>query len=333
MKYYLLFDSGCMDCIRIATEVEQATAGWLTARSLRDSAIQRLLNDVQPGWQWQPMLLEVIDDKPRVFAGIGMNVRLAAKLGLRRSVRLAKLVARTHQKPQVADLSRRQFLRQAGLSVGALTLLLRWPVTRVFAKESDRRSPATYGLHAAYQGPPGEFYEGFVLLPEVDTPIPDFVQRPEPHMRAENYNVRCGSLDELGALVPFPVYVLGEAHNGSQFIEGNVVISKKTQEIQYVDVVYGLLMDTENKWELKANVKARREYLRPFPVWPSRIIGEDSTTMPEKINFTPGPGIMLSNAVGHQLHWIQRGIAYSLLIEESLDRSALEQLARSLTPV
>lgn len=101
MERYLLFDSGCNSCTKIADEVEQATAGWLTAQSLRDPAIQRILNDVQPGWQWEPMLLEIVDGKPRVFAGIGMSMRLVVKLGPRRSLRLSKLVAQTHRDQQV----------------------------------------------------------------------------------------------------------------------------------------------------------------------------------------------------------------------------------------
>lgn len=51
MERYLLFDSGCNSCTKIADEVEQATAGWLTAQSLRDPAIQRILNDVQCCWK------------------------------------------------------------------------------------------------------------------------------------------------------------------------------------------------------------------------------------------------------------------------------------------
>ena len=39
MQRYLLFDSGCSKCTEIAREVEQATHGWLEARSLRPGGL------------------------------------------------------------------------------------------------------------------------------------------------------------------------------------------------------------------------------------------------------------------------------------------------------
>ncbi len=48
MPRYLLFDSGCSKCMEIARDVEQATQGWLEARSLRDPGMQSLLAQARP---------------------------------------------------------------------------------------------------------------------------------------------------------------------------------------------------------------------------------------------------------------------------------------------
>jgi len=61
MESYLLFDSGCSLCSSIARKVEDVTAGKLVARSLRDPDVRSILDEVNPGWRWEPMLLEVND--------------------------------------------------------------------------------------------------------------------------------------------------------------------------------------------------------------------------------------------------------------------------------
>ncbi len=62
MRRYLLFDSGCSKCTEIAQAVEQAAQGWLEARSLRDPAMQRLLDAARPDWRWEPTSLEVWEE-------------------------------------------------------------------------------------------------------------------------------------------------------------------------------------------------------------------------------------------------------------------------------
>lgn len=58
MDRFLLFDSGCSLCSALASEIERETDGWLTARSLRDQEVQAWLDRAQPGWHWEPTLLE-----------------------------------------------------------------------------------------------------------------------------------------------------------------------------------------------------------------------------------------------------------------------------------
>ncbi len=277
------------------------------------------------------MLLEIVDGKPRVFAGIGMSMRLVVKLGPRRSLRLSKLVAQTHRDQQVADPSRREFLRQASLSFGGLTLLFGWPASRMFTKEIYRREADDQELTFSVFSP--EMYEGFVILSEVEAPIPAFVKRPQPHRQDETYTVSYDSIDELRKFVPFPLYILSESPYAGQFLEGSIVFSIKTQQVLYVYCVYGLPNNTEERREIKARVIALREYFQPFPIWPSQIAGADIVTVPVRVEYTPSPGILLSSLVGHQLHWIQDGIAYSLLIEEGLDHTKVERMTRSLKSI
>ena len=46
MERYLLFDSGCSLCSNLAQSVQAESNGMLTARSLREPAIQTILNEV-----------------------------------------------------------------------------------------------------------------------------------------------------------------------------------------------------------------------------------------------------------------------------------------------
>jgi hypothetical protein len=75
-------------------------------------------------------------------------------------------------------------------------------------------------------------------------------------------------------------------------------------------------------------------------VWPSRGQApqpddQDQKILPEKVAFTPRPGVLLPNAIGHQIHWLQEGdnVAYTLLAEHDPSRGAAEQLARSLVTI
>ena len=114
MERYLLFDSGCSLCASLAHKVERAADGKLTARSLRDPDVRSILDDVKPGWHWEPMLLEVDGDRRRVYAGIGMRAWLVRVLGPRRALRLAQIV----QRATVFQPGRRGALRQM---IGVLT--------------------------------------------------------------------------------------------------------------------------------------------------------------------------------------------------------------------
>lgn len=139
MERYLLFDSGCSRCTKIAHAIEQEVDGPFTVRSLWDPHIQELLNQANPDWQWQPTLLEVSDDKVRAHSGLPMGIRLVMKLGPRQALRLVKLVHRfsvSRAGVGPADPGRRHFLRRSGSAFAALALLLGWPKSLLFRKDT-----------------------------------------------------------------------------------------------------------------------------------------------------------------------------------------------------
>ena len=112
-KRWLLYDAGCSVCAALAWEVEALSGGRLQVRSLRDPEVQALLDRARPGWQWEPMLVEVEAARVRVWAGLAMRMRLLQILGPVRALRAAQAVAR-HGGPVLGvDWGRRDFLRRA----------------------------------------------------------------------------------------------------------------------------------------------------------------------------------------------------------------------------
>ncbi len=127
MKRYLLFDSGCCQCSKIAEAIEQEAGGKLTIRSLRDPAVKELLDREHPGWKWEPMLVEEKDDKVRVYAGRAMSRRLLVVLGPRRAWKILDLVTNAEYPTESpsTDQGRRGFLRLAGAAaISAVALML-----------------------------------------------------------------------------------------------------------------------------------------------------------------------------------------------------------------
>ncbi len=109
----LLYDAGCSLCAALAREVEALSEGRLRVQSLREPEVQALLDRVRPGWRWEPMLLEEEGKRVRVYAGLGMRMRLIRVLGPARAWRVAQLVARFGGPALGVDWERRNFLRRA----------------------------------------------------------------------------------------------------------------------------------------------------------------------------------------------------------------------------
>ena len=121
MERYLLFDSGCGTCSQVAQKVEREAEGWLLARSLHSSEMQKLLDEAKPNWQWQPTLLEINDDKASAFTGIALTAKIVSGLGLRSAWRIAQMINQDFKENQ--HQGRRNFLRYGGVFLASLPLL------------------------------------------------------------------------------------------------------------------------------------------------------------------------------------------------------------------
>jgi hypothetical protein len=126
MSRYLLFDSNCERCTKLAHEIERETDGWLTSRSLSDCRMQNLLQRTASTWQWRPTLLEVDDDRIQTFTGLRLGLRLLTGLGPRRTWRVARLAweggALESTLPPSLHEGRRNFLQMTGVAAAGIFL-------------------------------------------------------------------------------------------------------------------------------------------------------------------------------------------------------------------
>lgn len=122
MQHYLLFDSGCQTCSSLAQLVADESQGWLEIRSLREPAMQELLNRARPGWKWEPTLLALDGAQVDVFTGLSLRIQMVRGLGLRQAGRIAQLIAQFPTASEPDSSHRRHFLKVGGAVVGGLAL-------------------------------------------------------------------------------------------------------------------------------------------------------------------------------------------------------------------
>jgi len=118
-KRYLLFDSSCSECTRVAESFREISDDWLGIKSLHSDKIKSLLNEHHPNWKWEPQIIEFINDKVKVHSGIGMQFYILKGLGLRKSIRLSRVLKSVN----LQNVSgRRRFLRKSSILFGGLLL-------------------------------------------------------------------------------------------------------------------------------------------------------------------------------------------------------------------
>ena len=123
MKRYLLFDSGCIKCSKVARTIEKEVNGWLVADSLHNPQMQELLDRVKPDWHWEPTLLEINGEQVTVFTRTSLVIHLLRGLGLRKTWQIAQLIHEVISPPIPTNMQRRRFLGQSGALLGSLALL------------------------------------------------------------------------------------------------------------------------------------------------------------------------------------------------------------------
>jgi hypothetical protein len=298
---------------------------------LHDPEIQARLDRVRPGWRWEPMLLEVERERVRVFAGLGMRARLVQVLGPVRALRVAQAVAR-HGGPVLGvDWGRRDFLRRA---TGALA---GWIALRGLG----RPVPAA----AASPTPPtdseGELWEGFLLLPP-GTPIPRWVQHTPAPILCQTADPQAEAelrgdthpMEPLEAWLPrpnFPLYSHWPTPPppGLEFQGAWATVFRKSGAIFSVSLAFG-----EPGGEPRVRLVAQPFYPRPYPVWPVyRPERPEEPIFPEKVSFTPRPGLRLPSAQGHLVLWIQQNVLYLLIGEHDSKLESIIKLSKSLNVI
>lgn len=347
MERYLLFDSGCSKCTQLVHAIECEVDGPFTIRSLRDPAVQELLDKADPDWRWEPTWLEVKGETVRVYTGLAMGLRLVQTLGPRRALRLIKLVNRysvSFREP--IDPNRRYVLKQSISAFVTLVLLLGWPKSLLFRERKGQTPSQQVASNRMVQEPnEGEIWEGFLLLPE-GASVPKFVIYPElgipivcgvgvaqggaiPTAVSEIFN----SVEALAQVVNFPVYTLDHLPEGLRV--GNVhLIKHRTGEIFAAFVAFHSYNKTTNNWETIVSIWAHPEFPRPFPLWSSNPVEPDGPAVrPMKVDFLPSPGVEVTTQAGYVYHWIRQEVLYTLTVEPSPNEKWARNIASALVPL
>ena len=273
------------------------------------------------GSRW-PRRVPLEGERVRVFGGLGMRARLVQVLGPVRALRVAQAVARFGGPVLGVDWGRRRLLRQS-LALAGMALLRRIP-------------GGTHAPRAAGSAPPlptpgkWEIWEGFVLLPE-GAPLPSFVTcAPAPILCQTDGSPEAEAL--RGEILPMrdlnkartrgslPLYQPG----GLPLQQGWMIHFQQGGPVFSVMLDFGLEEPEVRLW-------ARPIYPRPYPIWPVRHPDQpERLIQPEKISFTPAPGVLLPTADGYMAQWIERSILYTLLTHHDPDGSSIYKIAQSL---
>lgn len=94
MSYYLLFDSGCGKCSKLAQAVQKITG--VQAVNLRGRQARAWLEKVYPdGYKWRPYLVQVnMEGDVKAYSGAGMAAKLANLCGPQKAMEALNVMRR-----------------------------------------------------------------------------------------------------------------------------------------------------------------------------------------------------------------------------------------------
>lgn len=122
MRQFLVFDSSCSQCSRVAKELERISSE-LTTRSLHDPEVRAMLDRAVPGWRPRPMLVSEDGNDLNVRAGVRMGIALARTIGVRRTLGLVRMLSDEPAAPSSSSgVSRRTVLGRSTAAIGGLLL-------------------------------------------------------------------------------------------------------------------------------------------------------------------------------------------------------------------
>lgn len=124
MERFLLFDAGCVLCSQLAHSIERESNGWLSVHSLREPAMQSLLDRANVPQQWKPTLIEVDGKDIRVFTGLRLELQLLIGLGPQKAWRIAQMAYEINSslRSNKIDVGRRSFFTRSGAVLAGIAL-------------------------------------------------------------------------------------------------------------------------------------------------------------------------------------------------------------------
>lgn len=180
----------------------------------------------------------------------------------------------------------------------------------------------------------GKLYHGFILLPAVDSTTPSYVISPPSYPRS---SVNFANENELRRAISFDLYKLNPRHNPLPFlnaqksiIEGDGTITGAT--INYGELAFFSEALTEDR-VISLIVHNEGYYPTPCPIRPVHEFDPQGGTIlrkAEKIQLGRLFGLILPSSNGYVVHWIRKGILYTLAVEDSPSREKMMQILAGL---
>ncbi len=220
-------------------------------------------------------------------------------------------------------IDRRKFLKTAG-ALGAFVLTPLNKIIRLMPSGESGTPPSG-----------GEFYNGLLLLDYLapipdfvepsSTPILDFIDEKDRHnpkvIEAIGENQWFDTIDDLRRNIHFPLYIPGNLPPNMVLLPSYLLNYKASKKVWEARINYGY-----QKEELLISISARTEFSQPCPVYsiltyPHKEVGDYITddeyiiVPPQKVTFTPSPGILLPSEHGFTLQWIKKNILYTVFME------------------
>lgn len=242
--------------------------------------------------------------------------------------------------------SRRQFLKGAAGGLGGMIAARvagffpeAEPILAQAARETIPVSRPVNSTHVDV----GELYAGFLLLPD-GAPLPDFVAPsvfgapimcsvgmggPRPTAISESFN----TADELANSIDISVYTFRPTPERLRPIGANLV-KHETGELYMTSVDFQSFNEQVGEWETAVYISGYPDAPFPFPLWSTASVELDGpVTVLEKVDYLPSPGILVATQRGHILHWIEHKVLFTLVVEHTKSRDAIQPLINSLALV
>lgn len=314
MKYILLFDSQCMKCGSLANQVKGIAKERLDVRTLHEPEIKELLDRNFGEWTWEPKLLVLNGEKVQVLRNTRLSIRLLRLLGVRDSFKVLNLIRNRPYVERGATLGRRDFIKGTFAAFAIVTL-----------GRFEKIGGYQQGL--PIEGIKTEEYGGFLIYSDY---LIDVTQSQPKHERllANEF----ATVSQAASLSVAPLYMLGDLPLTSE-LDKVYLYHNEAGEMISAFVRYFLY---ESNSATTVAILANRDFSKPFPVFPTHEWNYDESKdpilkLPEKVSYTPAPGLVIPSVYGFTTKWIANDTLYSVVVEgQAPNRDLAETVVKSL---